>query len=143
MSAHDHRPGWMGLLARAPEPQLLALWRAAVCEPAFVWVQTPETGMVTLRGGAGAVRMSFWLGDMTVTRCAVRLSCGAVGLAHVPGQAPEKARIAALCDALMQTDAAADIRRGILDPLAATEAARRRDRAAQAAATRLPTPSVP
>lgn len=144
-SAHDgadaasvsRRRAWMGLLARAPAERLKALWAPFEPAPAFDWLRAPEIGGVMVRGRAGAVGAPFNLGEMTVTRAALRLDGGAVGHAHVQGRDREKARVAALVDALMQTSRGEEVEAALLAPLAAEEAERRRARAARAAATKV------
>ncbi|SEA14141.1 phosphonate C-P lyase system protein PhnG [Rubrimonas cliftonensis] len=131
------RREWMGLLARAPVDRLKALWAPFEPAPAFGWLRAPEIGGVMVRGRAGASGAPFNLGEMTVTRAAVRLECGAVGHAHVQGRDRDKARIAALVDALMQTSRSGEVEAALLAPLAAEETDRRRARAARAAATKV------
>ncbi|EIE49245.1 phosphonate metabolism protein PhnG [Salipiger aestuarii] len=134
MTEHAERQGWMGLLARAPAARLAALMGDA---PGFDWLRAPEVGGVMVRGRAGGTGAPFNLGEMTVTRCALRLATGEVGHACVRGRDKTHARQAALVDALMQGPRAAGVRAGVLDPLAAEEAARRHARAAKAAATKV------
>lgn len=129
------RQGWMGLLARAPAARLAALLPAPL--PGHRLLRAPEIGAVMVRGRTGATGAPFNLGEMTVTRCSLRLEDGAVGHAWVQGRNRDHARHAALADALLQGPAAAAIRAGVLAPLAAEEAARRAARAAKAAATKV------
>ncbi|MBS0124902.1 phosphonate C-P lyase system protein PhnG [Thetidibacter halocola] len=131
------RKAWMGLLARAPAERLAALLDARGPRPAMTWLRTPELGSVMVRGRAGGTGAPFNLGEMTVTRCALRLPCGTVGHAYVQGRDKAKAEAAAIVDALMQTGAAEAVRRAILDPLAQEDAGRREARAARAAATKV------
>lgn len=133
------RKGWMSILARAPAERLAALWAASgLGEPDGVeWLRPPESGAVMVRGRAGAVGAPFNLGEMTVTRGALRLASGEVGHAWVQGRDKGKARLAALADALMQTAAAARVEAAILAPLRAEAAERTRARAARAAATKV------
>jgi alpha-D-ribose 1-methylphosphonate 5-triphosphate synthase subunit PhnG len=131
------RRDWMGLLARAPAAELARLWGAAGLAPGFDWLRPPETGTVMVRGRVGGTGAPFNLGEMTVTRAALRLSCGTVGHAWVQGRDRRKAEIAALIDALMQTAAAERLRAAVLAPLAKAEAARRAARARKAAATQV------
>ncbi len=135
--AQTDRRAWMGLLARSPAARVAALWQAVGREPAHRVVRAPEVGGVMVRGRTGAVGAAFNLGEMSVTRCAVRLGEGPVGHAHVQGRDREHARIAALIDAVMQTDGAAALEVAILTPLRREEAGRRADRAAKAAATKV------
>lgn len=131
------RQGWMGLLARAPEAALMALWDRVEERPEFDWLRAPETGGVMVRGRAGGTGAPFNLGEMTVTRCALALGDGTVGHAYVQGRSRAKAEAAALIDALMQTEAAERIRALVLAPLAAQMAERAETRAARAAATKV------
>ncbi|MCE8510103.1 phosphonate C-P lyase system protein PhnG [Ruegeria pomeroyi] len=131
------RRGWMGLMARAPEAALMALWDRVEERPAYDWLRPPETGGVMVRGRAGGTGAPFNLGEMTVTRCALALSDGTVGHAYVQGRSRAKAEAAALIDALMQTEAAERIRALVLDPLAAQMTERAETRAARAAATKV------
>lgn len=85
-------------------------------------------------GGTGA---AFNLGEMTVTRCTLKLPCGTTGHAMVQGRDKQHARIAAIADALMQTDAADDLRDAVLNPLEAEAGAKAAIRAAKAASTKV------
>jgi len=132
------RQEWVSLLAKAPEVLLGQLWAAAGIGVAHVWLRPPEVGAAMVRGRAGGTGAPFNLGEMTVTRCALRLAGGQVGHAYVAGRSRDKARIAALCDALMQDpDHAAAVRDGVLAPLAGAAAEARARDAAKAAATRV------
>ena len=134
------RKGWMSTLAKAPAERLAALWEAsglAAQAQGFEWLRRPESGAVMLRGRAGAVGAPFNLGEMTVTRGALRLASGEVGHAWVQGRDKGKATAAALADALMQTDAAPRVEAEILAPLRAEATARAAARAARAAATKV------
>jgi len=136
------RPGWMGLLAKAPEELLGQLWEAAGIEVAHEWLRPPEIGAVMVRGRTGGTGAPFNLGEMTVTRCALRLvggpADGQVGHAYVAGRSHKKARIAALCDALMQVEAqAVVVRDTMLTPLEKAAAEARETLAAKAAATKV------
>jgi len=131
------RKSWMGLLARAPQARLDALLRQVGGLPAHDWLRPPETGGVMVRGRAGGTGAAFNLGEMTVTRCALRLTNGAVGHAYVQGCFRAHAERAALVDALMQTGRADEIRSQVLGPLEREETERRAARAARAAATKV------
>ena len=85
-------------------------------------------------GGTGA---PFNLGEMTVTRCALRIDSGEVGHGYVQGRDRDHAGRAALVDALMQTPRADEIEAQILGPLASEATSRAQDRAAHAAATKV------
>ncbi|MEP2681128.1 MAG: phosphonate C-P lyase system protein PhnG [Sulfitobacter sp.] len=131
------RQAWMGLLARAEAADLARLWARYGAVPAHDLLRAPEIGGVMLRGRMGAVGDAFNMGEMSVTRCSVRLADGPDGHAHVQGRSRDKALQAALVDALMQSDAADEVRAKLLDPLAEVESQRRASRAAKAAATKV------
>jgi alpha-D-ribose 1-methylphosphonate 5-triphosphate synthase subunit PhnG len=128
------RQSWMGLLARANPARLAQLFPDL---PAHDMLRPPEIGAVMVQGRTGATGQPFNLGELTVTRCALRLASGAVGHAHVQGRDKAHATRAAVLDALFQTEAASDLSTTILAPLQAEEASRRQARAAKAAATKV------
>jgi alpha-D-ribose 1-methylphosphonate 5-triphosphate synthase subunit PhnG len=131
------RPGWMGLLARAPAAQVAECVTALGTLPAHDWLRAPEVGTVMLRGRAGATGAPFNLGEMTVTRCALRLADGTVGHGHVQGRDKGHATQAALVDALMQGPRAPEVAVKVLAPLADALAAAKAARAEKAAATKV------
>lgn len=129
------RAATLGLLARAPGVRLATLLPDL---PPFDWLRPPEAGAVMLRGRMGAGGGApFNLGEMTVTRCALRLADGTVGHACVQGRDKGHATRVAVIDALLQGGQAGRIAAEVLAPLRAEEAARRRLRAEKAAATKV------
>ena len=130
------RRDWMGLLGRAAPDALREVAASLGPMPAPDWLRRPETGSVMVRGRAGGTGAPFNLGEVTATRCALRLDA-AEGHAVVQGRDAEHAARAAWIDALMQGPRVAEVRAAVLDPLAAAEAARRAARARKAEATRV------
>ncbi|WP_170782964.1 phosphonate C-P lyase system protein PhnG [Ruegeria lacuscaerulensis] len=133
----EARRARMGLLARAPEDALMALWQKYATPPRFEWLRRPEIGGVMVRGRAGATGAPFNLGEMTVTRCSVVLEDGTVGHGYVQGRSKPKSEAAALIDALMQTAAADEVRAQVIAPLSERVQADHTRRAAKAAATKV------
>lgn len=131
------RKRWMGLLAKAPEGRAALLLDALMARPAFTWLRPPEIGSVMVQGRAGATGAPFNLGEMTITRCALRLDSGEVGHAYVQGRRKGCAEVAALIDALMQTGAAPELEQHVLTRLEADRTEARATRAAKAAATKV------
>lgn len=127
----------MGLLAKAGPGRVAALLDDTCARPGFDWLRRPETGSVMVRGRTGGTGAPFNLGEMTVTRCALRLRCGTVGHAYIQGRSKPDAEAAALVDAMMQTDRATTLQAGVLDPLRAEADSARTSRAARAAATKV------
>src|SRR5262245_17260931 len=106
--------------------------------PAHEDLRQPENGLVMVRGRVGGDGAPFNLGEATVSRAAVRLSSGEVGFGYTLGRDREKARLIALCDALAQSEEfLSTLETSVLAPLRAAMLARRRQRAAEAAATRV------
>jgi alpha-D-ribose 1-methylphosphonate 5-triphosphate synthase subunit PhnG len=66
-------------------------------------VRGPETGLVMVRGRTGGTGQPFNLGEVVVSRATVRLTSGVIGHGHVLGSALEKAKLAAVFDALAQS----------------------------------------
>jgi alpha-D-ribose 1-methylphosphonate 5-triphosphate synthase subunit PhnG len=111
------RSRWMGLLARSPIAMLQA-WAARQTETRHTWLRPPETGLLMVRGRAGGTGDKFNLGEMTITRCALRLESGVVGIAYVQGRSHRKAEIAALADALLQQGANhSQVQAELIEPL--------------------------
>jgi len=131
------RKSWMEAFAKAPAGMLAEVWLKADVAPEFEWLRAPEIGTVMVRGAMGGTGGAFNLGEMTVTRCALRLSNGVVGHAYIAGRDRKKAEIAALCDALMQTDDAATVQAEILNPVTESLQAKRASKAEKAAATKV------
>jgi alpha-D-ribose 1-methylphosphonate 5-triphosphate synthase subunit PhnG len=101
-------------------------------------LREPENGLVMVRGRIGGDGAPFNLGEATVSRAAVRLSTGEVGFGYTLGRDREKARLIALCDAMVQSDEFADvIETKVIAPLRAAISAKRDRKAAEAAATRV------
>ncbi|MFN4057792.1 MAG: phosphonate C-P lyase system protein PhnG [Roseinatronobacter sp.] len=134
MSTQNPRAADMGLLARAPTDLLAQLFPDL---PAHTLLRGPEIGTVMVRGRQGGTGAPFNLGEVTVTRCSLRLDCGAVGHAHVQGRDKGHALRAAALDALLQTGSAEGVRATVLAPLAKAEKDARDLRACKAAATKV------
>src|ERR1700761_4362684 len=109
-----------------------------VALPAHENLREPENGLVMVRGRVGGDGALFNLGEATVSRAAVRLATGEIGFGYALGRDREKARMIALCDALIQSsDHAQAVENEVLAPLRATVAAARKRKAEQTAATRV------
>jgi len=127
----------MGVLAKADSARLQSLWDALGLAPAFEWLRRPEIGTTMVQGRMGAVGDGFNLGEITVTRCALRLEAGADGHAYVQGRSKRHAEIAALCDGLLQGPERAQVAAGVIAPLEADAAAARAHVAARAKASKV------
>jgi alpha-D-ribose 1-methylphosphonate 5-triphosphate synthase subunit PhnG len=90
----------------------------ALRAPDYVELRPVETGLVMLQGRIGGDGAPFNFGEATVTRATVRIASGEVGFAYVLGRDRDKARLAALCDALWQNGATRErVEREVLGPI--------------------------
>ncbi len=136
-TSDQDRRRWMGVLAKAAPEEIAAAWSGLATVPAYDFLRRPETGLVMVRGRVGGDGQAFNAGEMTVTRCSVRLNNGAVGHAWIAGRRADHAERAAVLDALMQDPGR---RAGVapaIDWLADLQEARRERAACAAAATRV------
>lgn len=135
---HAARQRAMAILAQA-KPQEITDGLAAIGE--FIEhtdVRPPETGLVMLRGRIGGDGSPFNVGEATVTRCAVQLPSGEVGFSYALGRDRDKARLAALCDALWQNETHRDaIEHHVLAPVQTRLDGERDEIARRTAATRV------
>lgn len=131
------RKGWLGLLAGSPAVDVARHWAALDIAPTYATLRSPEIGGVMVRGRAGAIGAPFNLGEVTVTRASIKLADGTVGHGYVQGRNKDHAIQAALVDALMQTEAANAVETTLLTPLRDAITARKTERAAKAAATKV------
>lgn len=118
-------------------PVLTSAFDALGAEPATTWLRAPEIGTVMVRGRTGATGAPFNMGEMTVTRCTLRLETGEVGHACIAGRDTDKARLAAIVDALMQGPTRTEVARAVLTPLRDTAARTAATRAGEAEATKV------
>ena len=110
----------------------------AIGLPAHENLREPENGLVMVRGRIGGDGAAFNLGEATVSRAAVRLSTGEVGFGYTLGRDRDKARMIALCDAMVQSDQFAGlVETSVIAPLRAAISAKRNRKSAEAAATRV------
>lgn len=98
------RKEWLSVLAKARSGEVVAAWEALETQPGYQALRAPELGLVLVRGRMGGLGDAFNLGEMTVTRAAVRLDSGETGLAYVAGRERRHAEIAAAVDAMMQSE---------------------------------------
>ncbi|HEY9236252.1 MULTISPECIES: phosphonate C-P lyase system protein PhnG [Phenylobacterium] len=103
MDGEPDRRRWLSVLAKAPAQEVIAAWEGLAERPAFQALRAPENGMVLVRGRMGGTGDAFNLGEMTVTRAAVRLESGETGVGYVAGRNHRHAEIAAAVDAMMQS----------------------------------------
>lgn len=132
------RQRWIGILAETPLATLEAAAAALPQPPRYTFLRTPEIGSALIRARSGGTGNRFNLGEMTLTRCAVRLDSGLTGFSWVAGRDRRHAELAAVFDALMQDPALSDsLDRTLITPAEQQRDTARHRTAAKAAATRV------
>jgi alpha-D-ribose 1-methylphosphonate 5-triphosphate synthase subunit PhnG len=128
----------MGLLARASRGQIAEGLTRLDAPMDFEDLRAPEVGLVMLRGRIAGSGAPFNLGEATVVRAAVRLPTGQTGFSYVLGRDSEKARLAALVDAIWTDDAwRGAVEEKLLAPLRAHFAEKDQQQARRTAATKV------
>jgi alpha-D-ribose 1-methylphosphonate 5-triphosphate synthase subunit PhnG len=129
------RQRWMGVLARAGTG--LAAYESALKESEYRLIRAPEIGMTLVRGRMGGTGSQFNLGEMSVTRCVVRLADGRTGYSYVAGRDKQHAELAALADAHLQGPEQPHWLSRLIEPLAAVQQAKQAAKAAETATTQV------
>jgi alpha-D-ribose 1-methylphosphonate 5-triphosphate synthase subunit PhnG len=132
------RRRWLSILAKAPSKEVIAAWDELAERPSYRPLRAPEIGMVLVRGRMGGAGDAFNLGEMTVTRAAVRLESGETGIGYVAGRDRRHAEIAAAVDAMMQSaEMRPAVEGAVVARLARAQDERRDTAARKAAATKV------
>jgi alpha-D-ribose 1-methylphosphonate 5-triphosphate synthase subunit PhnG len=129
------RQRWMGVLARAGAT--LAAYEAVLRDADYRLIRAPEIGMCLVRGRMGGSGNPFNLGEMSVTRCVVRLADGRTGYSYVAGRDKQHAELAALADAHLQGPEQQHWLSRLIEPLAAAQRAQQVAKAAETATTQV------
>ena len=97
------RPVWMAILAKSSvidlEQQVMPLGKL----PEYIFLRQPEIGLAMVRGRAGGTGQAFNLGEITVTRCGIKMK-DVKGFGYVGGRSKRHAELAAICDGLLQQE---------------------------------------
>jgi alpha-D-ribose 1-methylphosphonate 5-triphosphate synthase subunit PhnG len=127
----------MAVLAEGATAEIARLMAGIGPLPTHQEIRKAESGLVMVRGRIGGDGAPFNLGEATVTRAAVRLVSGETGFAYVLGREQRKARLIAICDAMLQAKAAEQVLNSVVVPLEQAMLARRHKTDAETAATRV------
>ena len=127
----------MAALAQATTDEIAGAL-ATIDAPAHKELRPAESGLVMIRARVGGDGAPFNLGEATVTRAAVQLASGEIGFSYVLGRDREKARLAAIADALWQcAGKRAAVERDVVAPIRARLARERTQTREETAATRV------
>lgn len=148
--ATAQRQAWLAVLADSARESLAERVQPWLGQHRQQVLRPPETGLVMLRARVSRSGDRFNVGEVPITRCALRLCCdvpvdggadeseGPIGVGYVLGRDPQRAWWIATIDALMQhPDQAGDVRASVLQPLAVENAERRAREADRSATSRV------
>ncbi|WP_349972741.1 phosphonate C-P lyase system protein PhnG [Pseudomonas caspiana] len=130
------RQRWIGVLARAVGDEL-SRHESALRDAEYQLIRAPEIGMTLVRGRMGGTGAPFNVGEMSVTRCVVRLADGRTGYSYLAGRDKPRAELAALADAHLQGPQQQHWLRELIEPLARAQLKRRADKDAETAASKV------
>ncbi|MGF6125613.1 alpha-D-ribose 1-methylphosphonate 5-triphosphate synthase subunit PhnG [Pseudomonas frederiksbergensis] len=135
-ASQTDRQHWIGVLARARRSELLP-FEEALRDVEYQMIRAPEIGMTLVRGRMGGNGAPFNVGEMSVTRCVVRLADGRTGYSYLAGRDKAHAELAALADAHLQGAQQRHWLDQVITPLANAQAERQARKAADTAATKV------
>jgi alpha-D-ribose 1-methylphosphonate 5-triphosphate synthase subunit PhnG len=134
----ENRRHWLSVMAKAGPRRLETLWHSLPEHPEWTDIRPAEGGMVMVRGRVGGDGNRFNLGEITMTRGAIRLANGVTGLGYVQGRSRRHAELTAVLDAMLQSPEYRDpVEATIITPLAREHTDAKALRAHKAAATKV------
>ena len=101
MSPPTARQTWMAILAKSSPVDLEQQVKTLGEIPKYTFLRNSEIGLAMVRGRAGGTGKAFNLGEMTVTRCVIKMG-NIQGFGYVGGRSKRHAELAAVCDGLLQ-----------------------------------------
>ena len=138
LDLQSRRRGVMTVLTRSDAAEIALHLDSLGPLPANEDLRPPESGLVMVRGRIGGDGPPFNFGEATVTRAAVKLETGETGFGYVLGRDLAKARLVALCDALVQNATYRNvIERNVVAPIRTRVDAARQRKQQQVAATKV------
>ena len=108
----------LSVLAKASLSNMLENWKKINVDATFTFLKKPEVGMAMVRAQAGGGSENFNMGEMTMTRCVIRLDSDEVGYGFVAGRSKKKSELMAIIDACWQKESLRNIiEEKIIEPL--------------------------
>lgn len=98
----EQRQTFISTLANSTLSDIKNHWNRSLDDFEYETIRHPKTGMVMAVGRTEATGEPFNLGEVTVTRCALRLISGETGIGYVMGSDQDHAMHIALLDAVAQ-----------------------------------------
>lgn len=109
------RQQWLSVLTQQKEQ--ISHYEQSLKAKKYDIVRAPEVGMAMVKGKTAGEGQVFNLGEVTVTRCVVRIEDGTMGFGYVIGRSQSQALLIALADAYLQSDEQTIWQQNLLAPL--------------------------
>lgn len=109
------RQAWLSVLTQ--QTGALLEYESVLKENPYDLLRAPEIGMAMVKGKTAGEGQVFNVGEVTVTRSAVRLTTGEVGFGYVVGRDKKASELIALADAYLQSESAESWQKTLIEPL--------------------------
>lgn len=109
------RQAWLSVLTQ--QTGALLEYESVLKENPYDLLRAPEIGMTMVKGKTAGEGQVFNVGEVTVTRSAVRLTTGEVGFGYVVGRDKKASELIALADAYLQSETAESWQKTLIEPL--------------------------
>ncbi|MFT6303918.1 MAG: alpha-D-ribose 1-methylphosphonate 5-triphosphate synthase subunit PhnG [Pseudomonadales bacterium] len=98
----EQRQNLLSILAKSSLKDIQSCWHHSLDDYQFKTIRPPQTGMVMAVARTETTGEPFNLGEVSVTRCALRLESGETGVGYSMGSDKDQVLHIALIDALAQ-----------------------------------------
>ena len=112
------RQNWIRILSGADTSRLILEYKKLAISVPHTTISGPETGLIMVQARADGSGPRFNLGEMSVSKCLLKVDDRYLGYGMVMGSEPEHARLAALFDGLLQhPDFSSQLKRDLIQKL--------------------------
>lgn len=138
MTDVTQRSYWISTLAQSEYAQIVEHWQATELEPSYQVIRQPEIGLAQVRARMGSTGNPFNMGDVTITRAAIKLDTGEMGYSYLCGRNKPHAELAAVIDGMLQSGVHRQaLMQQIIEPLVALKFERDQQRAKEVATSKV------
>lgn len=110
------RQAWLSVLTQ--QTGALLEYESVLKENPYDLLRAPEIGMAMVKGKTAGEGQVFNVGEVTVTRSAVKLPSGEVGFGYLVGRDKKASELIALADAYLQSESSESWQKKLIEPLA-------------------------
>lgn len=101
----EKRQYWLNTLACSKPEDIESLFeKSGIKIPSFQYIRKPETGLYMVRGRMDGDGEKFNLGEVSVSRCAIKLENKFMGVSYVRGTNKRHCEFSAIMDAMLQDE---------------------------------------